>query len=194
MRKRIAMAVAVVLFVTGLCVMMLAYKNQVLFRDSHGVVSLPIDLDRLGTLTAQADPPGRSFFRPGGLLEVVVEGPHATEDILQDGEASVRVTDRAGNVCLAEDSSSWTMWRSRAGTVSIAPSREFDTSAGGPYKIRLEVTKPFARMAGKAQSLRVRHFVCGNEVILHWSQYAGSTLLFAAGAFVTCRARTCAGC
>lgn len=189
MKRRTAIVLGTVLLGAGCYLLLLGYRNQVLFEKSRGYHEVPIRLDRIGAFSLAVDPPGRSLFWPGGLLEIVVDGPEAGDDFLTNGKATVTVTDRAGKTCLSEDSSIWTVSHSADGSMWMRALKEFDTSAGGPYGVQFEVTAPFTSMAGRAQSLRVRHFVCGNEVMLHWIPYTSSGLLFASAGLAGFRAR-----
>ena len=55
---------------------------------------------------------------------------------------------------------------------------EFDVANGGPYELQIEVTEPFVELAGMTQKLSARHFVCGNEALLHYVAFAASAVAF----------------
>jgi hypothetical protein len=143
-----------------------------------------VHLDRAGSFSLVASPPGRSCFRPGGVLEIrLTDSARTLQEAFVSGAGTVRVTDRSGAVCLDQTLESLGVGYSSRGRFVAFP-REFDTSRGGPYQIQFKISEPFTALAGIPQILSVHHFVCGDEVMIHLAQFGGSALLLATSGFV----------
>lgn len=156
-------------------------RSAMLFRESRGS-SEPQDvrLDIAGKTTFQVSPPGRSLFRPGGVIriELTQDGrPWSYGDALvcnlsMTGHVEIVVFNRTGQECLRTREWETGVGGTALGTGAfLAPAREFDTSAGGPYRVDIEVTEPVANLKGVTQTLTAKHFVCGNERVIHWIQF-----------------------
>ncbi len=160
-----------------------------MFRDSLGSSIHEVHLERTGTSALVASPPGRSCFRPGGVLEVrLADTEQALPDHFGSGSGKVRVTDRSGAVCLEQALEDMGFGFSSRGRFLAFP-REFDTSRGGPYQIQLEISEAFTSLAGISQTLSVHHFVSGSEVIIHLAQFTGGVLLLATSAVLSFKRR-----
>ncbi len=169
----------------------LGYRNRAIFQASLGSDEYPVHLEREGKITLHASPPGRSFFRPGGILEVYCGTSNQAAPLPGDGDGLVVVADRTGRTVASaalEDFSDG--YSSRRGRFIRLP-REFDTSVGGPYRVDMEVTRPFSALAGVQQTLSISHFVCGNEAFLHWVQFGVSAVATLAGVAFFFHARRC---
>jgi hypothetical protein len=169
--------------------MAFGYRNHQIFNASHEASDHEIHLEHQGTFTVVADPPGRSMFRPGGVLRIFLSGPTIEGDISPAGKGNMRVVGRAGHIALESDMESWGMgWTSSKGRF-LGPTREFDTSMGGPYEITFDVLEPFTSLTGQKQVLSVRHFVSGNEALLHLGQFALGGSALAVGCLLGFRLR-----
>ena len=152
-------------------------RNKKLFILSQGVSKQDVRLDRVGTFTVTVDPPGKSWFRPGGVLDIHVSSNGAPVALLKikSGSGTVVVTNASGHKCLEEQLDEIGVAQSSR-TNFLRISREFDTSFGGPYQITFEVKEPFQDLKGMQQTLVAHHFVCGNEAMIYYVQFAMSAL------------------
>lgn len=191
MKRRICILIAAICFVVGCTCGAHGYHNRVLFQASLHADEREVHLEREGKVRLQASPPGRSFFRPGGILEVYCATSNQVAPLPGDGDGIVVVQDRTGrtvaSAALGDFSDGYSSRRGRF----IRSPKEFDTSVGGPYTINLEVTRPFSALAGVQQTLSVSHFVSGSEAFLHWVQFGVSALATLAGVAVYLHARPC---
>jgi hypothetical protein len=155
-------------------------RNKKLFILSQGVSKQDVRLDRTGTFTVIVDPPGKSWFRPGGLIEIHVSSngtPVALTDI-KLGSGTVMVTDSKGQKCLEDQLENAEVVESNRENYLriLGKLGEFDTTRGGPYQIIFEVKEPFRDLKGMQQTLVARHFICGNEVMIYYVQFVMSGL------------------
>lgn len=177
------------LFGVGCHLAMVGWHNYRLFHVSSGGSEHEVHLDRQGSFTNLADPPGRSMFRPGGVIQIFLIGDAPEGSILGAGIGTMTVCDRIGQVVLKEDVDNFGEGYLSSRGRFIAPIREFDTTNGGPYEIRFEITKPFTSLTGIRQVLSVRHFVSGGEAWLHVAQFTSSGLLLGTWFFLIYRRR-----
>jgi hypothetical protein len=183
--KKILAITAFALFALSCVLAVRGYRNYRMFQDSHGTSDHDIHLDRTGSSSIIASPPGRSVFRPGGVLEIRLNETwgELTEDFLT-GSGKVRVTDHSGVVCLEQNLKDVGVGFSSRGRFIAFP-REFDTSRGGPYQIEIDVSEAFTSLTAIPQTLSVHHFVCGNEVVIHLLQFVGSFFLLSTSGLLT---------
>lgn len=175
--------VSVVAAAAVLC-LLAGFWNYRQFVLSAGSVEAEIRLDSPGKSTVTLDPPGRSLFRPGGVLEIGGCG----KDGRPGGSSwpfvvgSIKVTDAAGRPCLDCSLAGLISCDGRTESYYRLP-REFDTSHGGPYRVDIEITKPFPDLAGGKQKLVARHFRGGADPAVHYLLFglAGCGGMLAAG-------------
>ena len=173
MQTFVATSLTLALLSAGCVLATSGYRSYRMFLESHGSSDHPVHLERTGKFSLVANPPGRSWFRPGGVLEIrLADSGQAELDYFISGRGKVRVTDRSGTVCLDQALEDLGVGSSARGRFLVFP-REFDTSRGGPYRIQFEISEAFTALAGIHQILSVHHFVCGSEAIYHLAQFGG---------------------
>lgn len=179
----------VALALASLGFLIAGYRNFRLFVQSQGYIKAEIHLEKAGTFSINANPPGRSFFRPGGIVQIFLKGQGIERFNITNGQGNLKVTDLLGNICLEQDLAEFALVESNE-TKFLMGYREFNTSHGGPYNFEFSILRPFWELEGVHQTLRVSHFVCGNEVLLHLLQFGGSILCVAAFLVLLFRCRS----
>src|SRR5437868_5435726 len=159
MRRFFTILLMVGLFAVAVCCATAGYRNYRLFILSHGAAEAAIRLDTPGTFAVTVDPPGRSLFRPGGVLEIFLSRAGIPREVqsVTVGRGSLRVTDRMGHLCLEQQLGDLGVTYLR-GRQYYSLIRQFDTSRGGPYRVDFEITEPFRGLDGTLQTLSARHF------------------------------------
>jgi hypothetical protein len=96
-----------IILISGGCYLaILGYHNYRLFQMSRGTFEQEVHFERQGSFSILADPPGRSLFRPGGIIRIFVDGPESLQEsevfVSHVGKGTLRVVDRSGRVALEE--------------------------------------------------------------------------------------------
>lgn len=190
MKKFITILLAFGFLAVALCCAIAGYRNYRLYVISHGTSEASIRIDTPGSCVVTVDPPGRSLFRPGGVLEIFVTRngtPVQLEGIAQ-GSGNIRVTDRTGDLSLECSLDDLSAPYPNHGQYRLM--REFDTSHGGPYRVGFDITEPIRGLEGTSQRLVARHFICGEEPLIHFLQFGAAGFCGAASFFLFRRLRT----
>ena len=190
MRKAVTILLAFILFAAAVYCAIAGYRNYRHFVLSHGTSEASIRLDARGSFFVTVNPPGRSLFRPGGVLNIFVsrQGTPIPVEGVALGRGNLRVTDLTGHLNMECPLDELALTYSGGGQYYRVP--EFDTSQGGPYRVGFEVTEPFRDLEGTEQKLVARHFLCGNEVLIHYSQFGIACLSGVASLFLAWRVCT----
>ena len=176
MKRPFIIAVIAVLLGGSFYLALSGYRDYSILQSSKIRSEHEIHLERVGNFSVVAPLSGRSVFRPGGVLEIFLEGNGtAFGDELQ-GKGTVKVLDGKGGTCLEQDLNGLSVGGSTRGLFVWFP-REFDASTSGPYTIQFEIEEPFKLLTGVKQTLSVHYFVCGQEPIIHLTQFGLSALL-----------------
>ena len=185
MKKVFYLVATAVLFGFGAYLFLCGYENFRLWNASQGSSDHEIFLDRKGIFSITVNPPGRSFFKPGVRMWIILTGKGAEDwrlgRSLDDGEGTVTVTTKDGHVLLKENISDFGSGTSTSIDHFLACPREFTSFPGEPYLITFDVLRPYMSLSEVTQTLSVFHFVSGNEILLHFIQFLFGLISFGLG-------------
>ena len=121
-----------------------------------------VSLEVMGSTNITLIPPGRGFFRPGGIVYLEAEPPiENLEDLVKEGELHCLIKD-VNNKVLFDGNLEF--YGSRG--YSCATREIFNSGAPLPFSMILTVKKPIPQLSGKKLYVYARHFTCGCERLI----------------------------